>query len=67
MNERGVILQIVYLEINDKLMEMELSDTIYKTRRISLSFSRPQNFKLFMVFNVLYDVKPIRNGVTFER
>lgn len=67
MNEHGVILQIVYLDMGEKLVEMELSDTIYKTRKILMSFSRPPTFKLFMTVKVLYDVQSVENDENVER
>lgn len=67
MNKGGVNLQIVYLKLNGKLTEMELSDTIYKTHRIVLSFPKPQKFKLYMILEVRYDVEPIKSDESVER
>lgn len=67
VDECGVFLQIVQLEMNGKVVGMELSDTINKTRRIQMQFSRPQEFKLFMVLRVCFEVVKIEEEETAEK
>lgn len=53
--------------MNNNEVEMELSDTEYKTRPINLTFKKPQKFKLYMILNVSYDVKQRENQDSGER